>query len=424
MNRKAIGAAVFLCCFVLAPGAEEDLIEFRGEGSGKDYAEARASAVNDIALQIGRYMFAFVKSDVQERLAYRSENGRTTGSAETAGSDTRIFSEIMISDITIDREFPLPRQPDGRYKIIVSSLMSKSGLEDQKDRYTRGLVESYAARMRQSAEPGGGLAVDVRSWQGIMESLEKNPLHKAIAYLDTAQGRVNLYDYLAGRISAAGGSIAFAPIPAQKARRGETIHIPIQVSSPLYASPGRLEYGISLSRMNGGEPPYRFSAAAIDTSLLPDGMYRGSAELRLGELSPLLRNIVREFSLEVGLPAPPEKTFAPGPLGGEWSGLMDYTARGQRYRDSYTAALYDDGSCWITVRGEDGAAQAALGSWWTEEGVFHLDCVFENPAIARLPVLRWISLYDLQNNNRRLRINIRPAPDHPGMAGLTLNKDR
>ena len=153
------------------------------------------------------------------------------------------------------------------------------------------------------------------------------------------------------------------------------------------------------------------------------GVYHGQVELRLAELSPLLRNIVREFSLEVGLPAPPEKTFAPGAFGGQWSGVITYTANGRTHRDSYTIALYDDGTCWAAAAA-DGAAQTGSGTWSAEEGVFRLDCEFENPAIARLPGLRWLGIYKLENSSRRLKVNIKPAPDYPGVVGLTLNREQ
>jgi hypothetical protein len=337
------------CCFALTAQATDDVIEFRGEGTGTDYAEARAAAMDDIAVQIGRYMYAFISSDIQDRLVYQSENGTTINDTESTGLDTRIFSEMMVSGITIDREFPLPRQPDGKYKMILSCLMSQSDLKNQGDQYLRTVVESYAAQLRHSTERGGGLAADIRTWQSIMHTLEQNPMHKAIAYLDLPQGRVNLHDYLTERISALAGSIVFAPIPAQKVRKGKTILIPIDVSSPLYAAPGQFECSVSLSRLQSGESTRRYTSAAVDTSLLPVGAYRGSVELRLAELSPLLRNMVREFTLEVGLPAPPDKPFAPGALGGQWSGVIEYTAKGRRYRDTYLIAVYDNGSCWAAA---------------------------------------------------------------------------
>ena len=424
MKRNAVMLLFFLCCFCLSAGAADDLIEFRGEGTGRDQTEARAAAMNDIAVQIGRYMFAFISSDYKEQLIYQSENGRPITDTEYTRLETRILSEMMVSNIAIDKEFPMPRQPDGKYKIILSCLMSQSGLETQKNRYTHNLVESYAAQFRHIKERGGGLAADVRGWQDIMRTLDKNPLHKAITHLDIPEGRVNLYNYLSERIRALEGSITFAPIPAQKARKGETIHIPVQVRSPLYPSAGQLEYHITLSRAGGVSLPIAYNTAAIDTSPLPVGVYQGSVELRLADISSLLRNITREFTLEVGLPAPPEKPFSTGVFGGQWSGVISYSANGRTYRDNYTIAVYDDGTCWISVAAEDGNAQSGSGSWSADDGVFRLDCEFRDPAIARLPGLRWLGMYKLESNNRRLRINIKPAPDYSGVVGLTLHRER
>jgi len=117
-----------------------------------------------------------------------------------------------------------------------------------------------------------------------------------------------------------------------------------------------------------------------------------------------------------------EKTFSQDELGGVWSGTVEYASGGVKYRDKYTIAFYDDGTCTVTIKAQDGGTQSGDGFWSAEAGVFNLDCDFYDAAIARLKTIKWVSMYALQNNNRRLRINIKPAPDYSGVVGITLNK--
>jgi TolB-like protein len=136
--------------------------------------------------------------------------------------------------------------------------------------------------------------------------------------------------------------------------------------------------------------------------------------------------------LEGAAPEPPPVSpqeqglaaFSTDEFGGTWTAAVSYAANGASYRDAYTIELYEDGACWLVVRDTDGAMQAGEGFWSAENGVFRLDCDFGNPSIPRLESIRWMSMYALQNNNRRLRINVKPAPNVSGVVGVTFNKGK
>jgi TolB-like protein len=136
--------------------------------------------------------------------------------------------------------------------------------------------------------------------------------------------------------------------------------------------------------------------------------------------------------LEGAAPEPPPTspheqglaTFSADEFGGVWTAVVSYAANGVNYRDAYTIELYEDGACWVVVRDADGAMQTGEGYWSAENGVFHLDCDFSNSPIPRLESIRWMSRYVLQNSNRRLRINVKPASNALGVAGVILNKGK
>ncbi|MDR2553669.1 MAG: hypothetical protein LBD31_10975 [Treponema sp.] len=407
------------------PADTPDTVYFRALAEAEGREAAERSALNNLHAEAARYILVSIHASDREdsRTVQRGANGVINEQyVAEFKSEIESYTDMLVSGIKTEVHSEQYAGSSGRrlWRAWALGAASRQKLEAEMAAYPARISARYSGLIAES----GSLAGDIRSRQSILRALETNPLHKDVAYLDLPGGRVNLYDYLSERISVLGGSVSFAPIPPQKARKGETLRLPVQVSSPLHPSPGQLEYRVTLSRLNGGAAPLAYTAAAIDTLPLPVGAYRGSVELRLADISPLLRNIVREFTLELGLPAPPEKPFSPGAFGGQWEGTVAYGANGQSYRDRYTIAVYADGTCWAAVAAEDGAAQAALGYWSADEGVFRLDCVFDTPAIARLPGLRWVSVYTLENNNRRLKMNVKPAPDYSGVAGLTLNRER
>jgi hypothetical protein len=116
-------------------------------------------------------------------------------------------------------------------------------------------------------------------------------------------------------------------------------------------------------------------------------------------------------------------TFSPDEFGGVWTTTLSYTANSATYRDAYIIELYEDGVCWVFIRDADGIMQTGEGYWSTENNnMFHLDCDFASPAIQRLASIHWTSMYALQNNRRRLRINVKPQPNASGVVAVTLNK--
>jgi hypothetical protein len=213
--KRTILWVIFLCGIGLSAQTPDHQIEFRGEGTGKDYTEARNAAMNDVAAQIGRYIFAFIKSDLNEQLTYQSENSKTISDSEFTSSETRVFSEMLVSNIAIDKEFPMPRQADGKYRIILSCLMSESGLEAQKNRYISGVAERYAARIRYVKEHSASVYEALSGYEGIRVSLENNPVTQSIAvFFNNDSGKQeNCYDYAVSEIQRIGSSVTFRPFP-------------------------------------------------------------------------------------------------------------------------------------------------------------------------------------------------------------------
>ena len=176
-------------------------------------------------------------------------------------------------------------------------------------------------------------------------------------------------------------------------------------------------------RLNRAGGAYRIVIQAINAETSAVGASYSSDIAADAHLARLLEGAAPEPP-----PASPQEqglaTFSADEFGGVWIAVVGYAANGITYRDAYTIELYEDGVCWVVVRDAGGAMQAGEGYWSVENGVFHLDCDFGNPSIPRLESIRWTSRYVLQNSNRRLRINVKPASNVSGVAWVTLNKGK
>jgi TolB-like protein len=180
---------------------------------------------------------------------------------------------------------------------------------------------------------------------------------------------------------------------------------------------------VVIGRLNRAGGAYRMVIQAInaETSVV-EASY--SSDIAVDDLVARL--------LEGAAPEPPPASpqeqglavFSGSEFGGVWTAVVSYAANGVSYRDAYTIELYEDGACWVVVHDADGAMQTGEGYWSAENGVFHLGCDFGGPSIPRLESIQWTSRYVLQNSNRRLRINVKPALNASGVAGVTLNKGK
>jgi hypothetical protein len=123
----------------------------------------------------------------------------------------------------------------------------------------------------------------------------------------------------------------------------------------------------------------------------------------------------------------------PGPVrrdadfGGTWNTTVAYNDGNKNYRDRYQIELFEDSTCIVTVHTQENGRevrQDADGYWSYDDTFFRLECEFINPAIPRLPGLRWASVYTLDNNNRRLVLLVNPAPGAKNSIRVTLAKGR
>jgi hypothetical protein len=144
-------------------------------------------------------------------------------------------------------------------------------------------------------------------YSGILSPLENNPLHRAVSYYDSPNGRVNLYEYLSLQINTLANSAAFNSISAGTIQKTDTLDITVRISSPQAKNIGPVDCLVSIYGKNNPSPTVKYPVALDNTvSLkiltlnLEPGTYTARLELLMNELSPRIqKNPTAGFSFEI-----------------------------------------------------------------------------------------------------------------------------
>jgi hypothetical protein len=100
---------------------------------------------------------------------------------------------------------------------------------------------------------------------------------------------------------------------------------------------------------------------------------------------------------------------------GRWQGRIAYKdADGIQHSDLYELVFVPNGTCIVTVitkeNGKD-LTQDGDGLWSYDNDFLRVECDFMDPVIARLPGIRWVSVYQFDNLRTRFTLLV---PPHEG----------
>jgi hypothetical protein len=245
-------------------------VYFRALAEADAREAAERAAINSLHAEAARYILVSIRAADREdsRTVQRGAEGVISEQyiAEFR-SEIESYTDLLVSGIKTELHSEQYAGSSGRtrWRAWALGAASRQELDRERAEYPKRISAQYSSLLTS----GGSLAADLRSRQAILQALDKNPLHKAVAVFDTPQGRVNLYDYIAAQISAWAGGLVLGPIPAQKARKGETLRIPIQARSPAYPSLGQLEYRVSVFRVNSTVPALTYTVTGGGDFSLP-----------------------------------------------------------------------------------------------------------------------------------------------------------
>jgi hypothetical protein len=123
-------------------------------------------------------------------------------------------------------------------------------------------IENFAKTISERYSNSQGIHESLYSalvdYTGKLALLRENPLHQAVAYYDTSQGRVSLYEYLSSQVNILANSITFDPIPTVIIQKTDTISFTIRAASSKIEHIGPVNRWVTIYGMNNQAPPVHY----------------------------------------------------------------------------------------------------------------------------------------------------------------------
>jgi len=112
--------------------------------------------------------------------------------------------------------------------------------------------------------------------------------------------------------------------------------------------------------------------------------------------------------------------------GSVWQGRMQYRdAENKSRADNYELILVKNGTCIVTVTTTENRKelfQDGDGLWSFDNGIFRVDCEFDDVTIERLPFINWRSVYTLDDSKNSFTILVKPYPEAKSNVTMRFNR--
>ena len=253
-------------------------------------SEARADARENAFNQVVKFYGDFIQNTASEKTSTSSSAGETLASFIQAESEITSFAQAIVSQVSADQYYTeIYLTPDNKEQYVVYALcqLPRERVMWEIENFAKNTSERYANLL----DTQNTLLAALRSYSEIRAALDKNPLHRSVAYYTMPDGRlVGLYEYLSVQMSSLASSLSFEPISSQTLHKTETLQVSVQVHSSLMGSVGPLQCRVAFVDANEKtvvdhlytlDAENRFTLE-LASSRLEQGNYRVELELITG----------------------------------------------------------------------------------------------------------------------------------------------
>jgi hypothetical protein len=289
------------------PPQNNEEIYFVGVSRAYDTAaDARNAARENAFTQIVQYYGQYIRAaSIEKSSLVVSSDEVLTHYIEVEEEITR-FAETVVSQVAADRYFTevyLNAANREEYIVYVLCQIGRARAERDIEDFAQTISERYGNVIRTQNTLTGAL----NACTEVREALGNNPLHRAVAWYDTPEGRVGLYDYCGLRINALADSVRFEALPAAAIQQGASFTRIIKISSTMLNEIGSVSCRVGLTGRNNGSTDVFYPldgngsfTLLVHTARLEPGNYSVQLELPLNRIATLvLQNPQGGFSLEI-----------------------------------------------------------------------------------------------------------------------------
>jgi len=246
---------------------------------------ARENAREDARNQVLVYYGQVIERQAISLSTIAGSTRDTLAAYVVSEDEIRTFAQNVVSEVaTLAYYTEMYLNSNNKESYIVYTLhqINRQKAESEISGFAKNISERYTASLSQLST----LKSALESYALIVKSLERNPLHRIMAYYETPTGRAGLYEYARMKISELANSVNIESIPARTIQETENLTTRINIRSSIIPATGLLDcqasiFGLSASG-SGEDVIFPFKSASDDPyNLLIRNIKPGSYNVRI-----------------------------------------------------------------------------------------------------------------------------------------------
>jgi hypothetical protein len=267
-------------------------------------ANARDNARESARIQVLEYYGQVIEKQAVA-LSTVSGSARDTLTPYISREDEiRVFAQNVVSEVATSAyytEMYLNSNNKEEYIVYTLHRINRQKAEEEISGYAKNISQRYTAAFSQ----WNTLKAALEGYAFIAKSLERNPLHRIMAYYETPGGRAGLYEYARLQINELANSVSIEAIPARTIQETESLVTRISFRSSIMPATGLLDCQASLYGISAENIVFPFKSASDDPYNLlirniKPGSYNVNIEILFSDITGgIAKNTNGGFSFEV-----------------------------------------------------------------------------------------------------------------------------
>ena len=268
-------------------------------------ANARDNARESARIQVLEYYGQVIERQAVSLSAISGSARDTLAAYVVREDEIRSYAQNVVSEVgTVAYYTETYLNSENREDYIVYTLhsISRQKAEEEIANFAKNVSERYTASFSQWRT----LKAALEGYAFIAKSLEQNPLHRIMAYYQTATGRAGLYEYVRLQINELANSVSMEAIPARTIQETESLTTRINLRSSILPATGLLDCQATIFGISGSDGIiFPFQSASDDPfnlqlRNLQSGSYNVTVEILLSELTGgIAKNTGSSFTFNV-----------------------------------------------------------------------------------------------------------------------------
>jgi len=268
-------------------------------------ANARDSARENARIQVLEYYGQVIERQASSLSTINGSTRDTLAAYVSREDEIRSFAQNVVSEVSTVAYYTekyLNSANKEEYIVYTLHQINRQKAESEISGFAKNISERYTASLSQWST----LKAALEGYASIVKYLERNPLHRIMAYYDTSTGRAGLYEYARLKINELANSISIEAIPARTIQETESLTTRINIRSSIMPSTGLLDCQSSIYGISSEDIIFPFKSASDDPydleirNIKKTGTYNVTVEILLSNLTGgIAKNTGSSFTFTV-----------------------------------------------------------------------------------------------------------------------------